>query len=201
MTSKAIARPVDDDYPTEPGATRALFSAEIFEGVIWDPFAGAGAMAQVLRETHDQVYASTINGYPWNGWKDVEGQKDFFEADIPADEFDIVANPPYGKLHGKTDRKAVEKILRRAISLQPRKIALLLGLQFLCGETRRDTLFAEHPPARVHPFVNRLTFYPQGVQVQESTFKHNHGWFVWDWPYKPGRIELGTLLNSKDFAA
>jgi len=44
------ARPPTDHYPTPPEMVRALLSVESFSGGIWEPCAGSGDMAAVLRE-------------------------------------------------------------------------------------------------------------------------------------------------------
>lgn len=41
-------REKDDFYPTPPAAVRALLSVETFEGAIWEPACGDGAIAGAL---------------------------------------------------------------------------------------------------------------------------------------------------------
>ena len=56
-------RQVDDWYPTPPEATLKLLEAEPFHGVIWEPAAGDGALADVLANSGHAVVASDLNDY------------------------------------------------------------------------------------------------------------------------------------------
>ena len=59
--------PVDslDFFPTPPWATRALFKHVLLDahGTAWEPAAGAGHMAEVMRECFAQVHASDVFDY------------------------------------------------------------------------------------------------------------------------------------------
>jgi len=47
-------------YPTPPEATRALLSVETFEGSIWEPACGDGAISKVLTEAGYQVVSTDL---------------------------------------------------------------------------------------------------------------------------------------------
>lgn len=186
-------RPADDDYPTPPEATRALLSVERFNGGIWEPCAGSGAMAKVLRENYQGVWASTLaTGGSGNGFVGVRGSKDFL-YETKAHGANIITNPPF---------KIAEVIIRHAMEFQSLKIAMLLNLKFLASRERKGGLFKNHPPARVHVFCDRLGgsegFYPEGYTGKRNSTTETMAWFIWDWPFKVVEPRIGWL-DSKEF--
>jgi hypothetical protein len=50
-------------YPTPPEATRALLSVERFDGSIWEPACGEGAIANVLTSAGHKVVATDLVDY------------------------------------------------------------------------------------------------------------------------------------------
>jgi tRNA G10 N-methylase Trm11 len=80
-------------YPTPPEATRALLSVEVFEGDIWEPACGDGAISKVLSEAGYQVVSTDLidRGYGAGG-------HNFLKSDTPLAK-NIITNPPYGT-HG-----------------------------------------------------------------------------------------------------
>lgn len=168
-----MTRPADDDYPTPPEATRALLSVEHFAGGIWEPCAGGGAMAAVLRGAGYTVRATTIGESrhdPKVPKHRVLGGSDFLAA-IEAAHPNIVTNPPY---------RIAEDIIRHALTFQPVKLAMLLNLKFLGSVGRARGLYREHPPARVWVIADRITMYPAGYDGPRGTATETHAWFVWD---------------------
>lgn len=202
MTGNPIKRPTDDCYPTPPEATRALLSVEAFPCGVWEPCAGPGDLAAVLREAGYTVRATTV--YDGRHERDmpkhrVIGNLDFLNTS-ETNHPNIVTNPPYGMLHGKKNRKAAEIIVRHALSLRPSKVAMLLPMQFLGGEGRKNGLFAEHPPTRFYQFSDRLKFYPAGIDTDGlSGPKHYFAWFIWEYPFAVRLPQFGGWLNSKEF--
>ncbi|WP_419797267.1 MAG: hypothetical protein ACNI26_13155 [Terasakiella sp.] len=196
-----IVRPFDDHYPTDPEPVRALLSVESFSGGVWECAAGDGAMAATLREAGHTVRATTM--YEGRHDRDfpkhkVVGGVDFL-AETETKHPNIVTNPPYGKLNGKTDRKAAEKFIRHALSLNPHKVAMLLPMQFWGGQDRMNGLHKELRPSRIWQFADRIKFYPAGIDKTDlNTPAHYFGWFVWDLPLSGAWPSIG-LLNSKDF--
>jgi hypothetical protein len=152
-----------DFYPTPEWATHALIGVETFEGRIWEPACGDGAMVRVLRDTGRPVDASDLfnRGYGEVGI-------DFLKSNRNVQN--IVTNPPYNSAEG-----FVEAGLRQS----SRKLCLLLRLAFLEGANRQRTIFAETPPARVWVFSERITFYPAGA-IQKGSGTTAYAWFVWD---------------------
>ena len=141
----------------------ALLQSESFEGDIWEPACGDGAMADAIRECGHVVHASDLHDRGYG-----EAGVDFLNADRVADN--IITNPPY---HSAGD--FVEAGLRKS----RRKLALLLRLAFLEGVARQQTIFSVNPPRRVWVFSERITFYPKGVE-RKGNGTTAYAWFVWD---------------------
>jgi hypothetical protein len=152
-----------DFFPTPAWATYALIDNEKFEGEIWEPACGNGAMSRVLATTGCNVLSSDLY------------QRDFGEAGV---DFltanrrcaNIVTNPPYN---------CAEGFVAAGVKNAERKFALLLRLAFLEGANRANTIFSKHPPSRVWVFSERITFYPAGAEIKGSGTTA-YAWFVWD---------------------
>ncbi|WP_019646180.1 hypothetical protein [Novispirillum itersonii] len=191
-----MTRPADDHYPTPPEATRALLSVEQFGAGIWEPCAGSGEMAAVLRQAGYTVAATTLH----DGRADrdfpkhrVIGGTDFL-AETRLRHHAIVTNPPY---------RIAEEIIRHALSLRPQRVAMLLNLKFLGSKARRAGLFAETPPARVWVFADRISMYPAGWDGPRATTTETMAWFVWDAPFRRvppaiGWIEAGEHRGAAE---
>src|ERR1700674_2233715 len=83
-------------YPTPPEGIRALLSVEKFDGSIWEPACGDGAIARELTAAGYTVVATDITDYGF-GTAGIDFLK---ERRTPAKH--IVTNPPYGR--GLADR-------------------------------------------------------------------------------------------------
>lgn len=199
-------RPKDDWYRTPPEVTRALLSVESFPGGIHDPFAGDGMMSAVLAEQISEVVASTITKAPSPALYEVECGVDVFWLDDPWKPH-IVGNPPYGKLGGKVDRLAAEKVVRHCIDMlisqgpEYGKLALILDLRFLAGLRRRNELWSTYPPSRIWAFSDRVTMYPGTWEEHREPGTQWFGWFVWEYPFtRPGEHPIvRPVLDSRDF--
>jgi hypothetical protein len=152
-----------DFFPTPAWATHALIDNERFEGEIWEPACGNGAMSEVLALTGQKVSSSDLfdRGYG-------EAGIDFLAPARRA--ANIVTNPPYN---------AAEGFVQSGLKAADRKFALLLRLAFLEGANRQRTIFTDAPPSRVWVFSERITFYPAGA-VQKGSGTTAYAWFVWD---------------------
>ncbi len=173
-----------DFYPTPAWATQALMDHESFEGVVWEPACGDGAMAEVLTNSGLQVFASDlyVRGYG-------KHSTDFLTYDqvFP----NIITNPPYN---------LAEKFVLCALEKSEKKVALLLRLAFLESAGRQRNIFQKFPPSRVWVFSERVTFYPKGEE-RESGGTTAYAWFVWDHSYAGPTelkwISLGRKPNSR----
>jgi hypothetical protein len=164
-----------DFYPTPSWATRALVENEDFEGEIWEPACGDGAMATMLAEAGNPVFASDLYDRGFG-----EAGVDFLSSNRQADN--IVTNPPYNSAEG---------FVATAQRLARKKFALLLRLAFLEGANRQRTIFSVNPPSRVWVFSERITFYPAGA-IQKGSGTTAYAWFVWDKAHD-GPTELNWL--------
>jgi hypothetical protein len=152
-----------DYFPTPEWATHALIANEPFEGSIWEPACGDGAMARVLQTIGNPVISTDLfdRGYGEDG-------VDFLKANRTVDN--IITNPPYN---------SAEAFVKAGLRQARRKIALLLRLAFVEGANRQRTIFTVAPPTRIWVFSERITFYPAGA-IQKGSGTTAYAWFVWD---------------------
>jgi hypothetical protein len=166
----------EDWYPTPAWATHALCAVERFEGAIWEPACGDGAMVRVLYDYSNHVEASDRydRGFGKTG------------VDFPSSAFtapNIITNPPFN---------LAEEFVHAGLRQSTHKLCLLLRLAFLEGAGRQKTIFQESPPSRVWVFSERITFYPGGIQTAGSGTL-SYAWFCWDRQAEPGPTILGWL--------
>jgi hypothetical protein len=164
-----------DFFPTPAWATFALLDNECFEGDVWEPACGDGAMARVIEASGLKVRSTDLydRGYG-------EGGVDFLKCKRRVDN--IITNPPYNSAEG---------FVRAGVRLARKKFALLLRLAFLESANRYSTIFSLTPPSRVWVFSERITFYPAGAEVKGSGTTA-YAWFVWD-KNASGHTELKWL--------
>lgn len=173
-------REKDDYYPTPPSATRALLSVERFDGPIWEPACGCGAMSREIEAAGYDVESTDLiyRGYG-------RGNIDFL-LDYQTVAPNIVTNPPF---------KLAEEFARHALSRTTGKVAILARLAWLESKGRK-TLFEGTPLASVWVFSERVGF-KRGELAAETGGKRSGGmiafaWFVWEHGYV-GRPTLGWL--------
>jgi len=157
-------------YPTPPAAIRALLSVESFEGDIWEPACGDGAIGRELVAAGYDLIATDITdwGYGYPGY-------DFLTLDKPFAR-NIVTNPPYG--WGMADR-FVEKALSFTATTGGR-VAMLLNIASLCHPKRHD-FFIRRPPSVIYALDECICF-PLGKPERATahTSKHRYAWLIWD---------------------
>ncbi|MEO5375688.1 MAG: hypothetical protein H7840_15705 [Alphaproteobacteria bacterium] len=155
---------VDNDaYYTPNWCTEALLSRVTFRGRVWEPAAGKGRMAAVLRAADYDVVESDIDPE--------ETRLDFLTCKaMLGDTTSIVTNPPY---------YIAVKFVRHALALAlpaGGMVAMLLRHEFDCAKTRRY-LF-ERPE-----FREKLTLTTRPRWIAGPTGnapRHNFAWYVWD---------------------
>jgi hypothetical protein len=192
-------------YETPIEATHALLVLERFEDEIWEPACGKGAISRVLEAAGYDVHLSDIED---RGTVDkyglIQSVVDFMQtrrtaldngvADMDFEgRPDIVTNPPYG-----ADLNAfVAHALREH---RPRKMAMLLNLNFVCGfdDPDRNFVMDEMRPARIHVFTRRLPMmHRDGWTGPEASSRMNTAWFVWEQPHERSGRE--TVINRVDW--
>src|SRR6516225_3418709 len=132
-----------DLYETPPVAVEALLAVENLPHWIWEPCAGRGAIANVLRDRGHAVVCSDLiryDDFPLHFVGDFMRQA---KAPVGCDA--IVTNPPY---------QIATEFGRHALDLAPR-VYLLLRLAFL-ESTRSTDILERRGLARVHVFRRRL---------------------------------------------
>lgn len=167
----------DDFYPSPPEAVEALLSVEVFNGPVWEPACGDGAISKVLLAHNLDVVSTDLvdRGYG-------ESRVDFLMEHLPRAP-SIITNPPF---------KLSEQFARKALTLTTEKVAFLMRLVWLEGQKRRS-LFETTPLANVWVFSKRLPRMHRGDYTgQKSTSSIAFAWFVWDHSHT-GRPRLGWL--------
>lgn len=167
----------DDFYPTPPRATRALLAVETFEGDIWEPACGDGAISKVLEEAGYTVNSTDLieRGYGLSGVD--------FLLDYQTTANNIITNPPF---------KFAQEFVEHALSRSRRKVAMLCRLGWLEGKERRK-MFVSTPLAHVWVFSSRVPMLRNGEQMMAGGGGMiAFAWYVWDHTYV-GKPTLGWL--------
>jgi hypothetical protein len=170
-------REKDDFYQTPRAGTLALLSVEDFDGAIWEPACGDGAISEVLKERGHDVFSSDLvdRGY---GLYNVDFLMEYrFWAP------NIVSNPPF---------KLAVPFIEKALDLTTGKVAFLFRLAFLEGMERRK-LFESTPLKNVWVFSKRLAVHRAGdARNSLAGGMIAFAWFVWEHGYE-GRPLLGWI--------
>lgn len=155
-----------DFYPTEAWCTQALIKNYNFQGVIWEPACGEGAISIVLTEAGFDVVSTDLYDRGFG----TSGQDFFDQTGTPKDVRSIITNPPYSD---------AEKFIRHSINLMSPShgsVAMLLRHEYDCAAGRVD-LF-RHP---AFAMKLSLTKRPRWIAGSTGSPRHNYAWFVWDW--------------------
>lgn len=175
-------------YPTPPEATRALLSVENFDGDIWEPACGDGAIS---RELTTAGYSVTSTDLIERGFG--TGGQNFLKSGETLAKH-IVTNPPYGT-HGLGDA-----FVRRALIHTAKTggtVAMLLNLRSLANPDRHHK-FTKTPPAAIY-ILDDLTCWPEGKPTSSTAriARQQYYWAVWK-PGHTGATKLGWL-STKHF--
>ncbi len=166
-------------YQTPVVATRTLLAFESFSGTIWEPSCGHGAISAVLEaQGYEVILSDLVDRNTATTHGELQSVGDFLasQPEAPGEGPDIVTNPPYGEV--------LNDYVAHALRVhKPRKMALLLNLNFLCGFEDEDRNFAmdDNPPARVYVFKRRLPMmHREGWDGKKASSRMNTAWFVWE---------------------
>lgn len=174
-----ISRTQHDFYPTPPEAVRAPLSVEEFDGAIWEPACGDGAISREL-EAHGHRVVST--GLIDRGYG--QGECDFLSpataARVPLEHPElrhIITNPPYGCRRGIGDRFVGQAL--RVTRATSGKVAMLLNLGSLAHPSR-TAKWCNSPPAAIYA-LDDLVCWPNGNRRQAGRYiaEHRYCWVVW----------------------
>lgn len=160
-----------DRYYTEPWVTRALLAKVRFRGLIWEPAAGRGDIADVLVDAGYKVMASDIEGDRL-GCKGA-AETDFLTCGSPGDGvFSLITNPPYDK---------AEEFLRKALDLTAHAsgmVAMIFRHEYDCAGGRRDLFERESFSAKL-VLTKRPRWLHEG-ETHVASPRHNFSWYIWD---------------------
>jgi len=170
-----------DFYPTPPWATRALLkfalgSFDLRDQTAWDPAAGEGHMAEVLRESFRQVHASDVHDYGCGYQVGSYIGQGADKAEPPWAPDWVITNPPFNL--------ALEFALR-AIPEAKIGVALLLRTAWIEGEERYRRIFGQIPPTAVWQFAERVPM-TKGAWDPAASTATAYAWFVWRHPVGAG---------------
>ena len=166
----------DNLYETPIEAMRTLLALESFSLNVLEPSVGRGA---ILRPLEDAGYQVTISDLVDRGITtrdgECQGVGDFLLSCAEGGGWDLLTNPPYNVANAYATHALREH--------KPRKMALLLNLNFLCGFEDPDRCYVmdECPPSRVYVFTRRLPMmHRDGWEGNKASSQMNTAWFVWE---------------------
>jgi hypothetical protein len=169
-----------DFFPTPPWATRALF-AFVDGGIAWEPAAGEGHMAEVLKERFDGVIASDVHDYGVGyGVGSFVGHGPDVMGSSDVDW--IVTNPPFNL--------ALDFALR-AVGVARRGVALLVRTTWLEGAERHARLFSRRPPTTIALFAERVAM-TKGKWDPDASTATSYCWVIW-------RQDAAAALSELDW--
>lgn len=176
-------REKNDFYPTPAYAVEALLEKEVFEGVVWEPACGDGAISEVLRRHGIETISTDLidRGYGL-------GEVDFLKTNNNADN--IITNPPF---------VLAQKFIEHSKKCANKKIAMFLKTTFLEGAGRypmfKDKSF---PLARMYQFCKRVNLYKGCEERDRSKISSGmiaFAWFVWDKSHK-GQATIDWIFED-----
>lgn len=169
-----------DFFPTPPWATRALFefvlkrSPHYIAGQrAWEPAAGEGHMAEVLREFFADVFASDIHDYG-RGYVVGDYLGTLLRSECPFPPDWVISNPPFNE---------AADFLSRALAEAKSGVALLLRLSWLEGAERWREIFRHTPPTTVAVFAGRVAMV-KGKWDPGASSATAYAWFIWNFQEK-----------------
>lgn len=152
-------REKDDFYATPDWAIDALLDRERFDGEIWEPACGDGAICKRLKHYgYSNIYSSDLidRGYG-------DAHFDFMNSRRVTDN--IITNPPF---------KIGTKFTLHALNLANKKVCMFNKLSFLEGKERRDRLFSLNKLQCCYVFGERVGFNGGGGMLAFAWFVFNN---------------------------
>ena len=186
-----------DFYPTPPEAVCALLSVERFDGPIWAPACGNGAISKELEaHGHDVVSTDLVD----RGFGQAE--QDFLcpvtvtriAVENPGLKH-VVTNPPYSYQLGIADKFIGQSLI--FARQRKGKVAMLLNLASLAHRTR-TAKWRNAPAARIH-VMDDLVCWPNGKPDQAGRLivQQRYCWVIGS-PDYTGTSEI-DWLQMADF--
>ena len=170
---KKSDRSPNDFYETPASATHALLDNEIFDGGIWEPACGAGAICNVLTERgYCDVSASDLinRGYGESGHDFIKDTEIIApDANRRLLRRNVITNPPFN---------LSLEFTRRALEVATGKVAMFNKLTFIAGINRYEKIFKLGRLRRVYVFCKRPPFCRPGEKEMSGMMEF--AWFVFD---------------------
>lgn len=182
-----------DYYPTPPWATQAVIPSlkdyisdlSGTQSYIWECACGEGHMSEVLKRSfrNIKIISSDIinRGYP-DQTQEIDFLK-FQNTGMSSGKWNIVTNPPYGKILNPFIEKALE------LTKPSKGVVAFLMRNEVDSAKGRAKFFSNHP-AFAEKFV--LLKRPRWVEYKEgdASPRHNYSWFIWDWNKDPEELPI-----------
>lgn len=144
---------------------RGLLSRETFEGPIWEPACGHGAITSILSDAGYSVISTDLIERDLG-----EGGIDFLEEKALRAP-NVVTNPPF---------RLWSRFAQHALSLGATKI-VLMNKNTLLGNIGTTRLMRETGLARVLIAAGRVNILPPGVKDRGFGARNgNYTWFIWE---------------------
>jgi hypothetical protein len=159
---EARKRELNDFYPTASLGTLAFLQAEAWalHGPIWEPFAGNGAISNVLKAHGHEVIETDLIDRGIGG----QSRVDFLMERKPLART-ILSNPPF---------KLAEDVIEHAVDIGIEYLALLLKSDFLQTASRYRMVEELWRPRTVYALTFRLDFTGEGSPPMNTC------WYVFD---------------------
>jgi len=151
----------DDFYATPLSATHDILNRVTFDGEIWEPACGDGAISSALKLWgYQDVYSTDLvdRGYG-------DDHFDFLKSYRGTNN--IITNPPFN---------ISTKFVLHALDRVTDKVVIFNKLTFLEGQTRRKLLFSRYNLEKVYIYSARVGF-------QNRSGMLAFAWYVFDKKY------------------
>jgi hypothetical protein len=156
----------DDFYATPVNAIEALLRREKFEGSIWEPACGDGAICKTLNLWgYWDVHGSDIVD---RGYKPAEVPLNFLNC-MTRNTDNIITNPPFN---------IGTEFTLHSLNCARKKVAIFNKLTFLEGVDRSKRLYSLNMLRTVYVFSRRVSFGAVGKGGMMA-----FAWFVFDKQY------------------
>ena len=168
MTIGMFEKEKDEFYETPPALTRGLLSLERFEGDIWEPACGKGAMSVLLADAGHNVISTDLI------------ERGFGEAyvDFLAQERlrapNVVTNPPFS-LWGRFVEHALKLGAEKVVLMNEASVLTNLGTSTIMRKTNLSRVLIANGRVSALP--------PGAIDLGHSPRGGNFAWFVWERGY------------------
>lgn len=178
VTTSGKDRVLHDLYETPPSFVRALLKEERFDEMIWEPAAGKGKIAKVLKDNGHTVRSTDLIAYEGGGEENL--LLDFLspEADRYKGGYDIITNPPYSLL---------APFVEQAMGLCKQKVAMVMPIMAMGSVFRYERIWNKLPLKKIIVSSKGHVVTCGDGRTIKSSFLHMWAVFDRDW-VRPAEI-------------